>query len=104
VSFETTSAIGFFFLFFFFLALFRCLVFMYTVCGKRFTHSHVFQIEGRGRRRFSDFVWLYDEVLRNNLGYIVPPLPEASVFNKVCLVAFCSESCLLKTIKKDQQV
>ncbi len=39
--------------------------------------------EIRLRRRFADFQWLYDEVLRSSQGYLVPPLPEASVFNKL---------------------
>jgi hypothetical protein len=59
--------------------------------------------EFRLRRRFADFQWLYEEVLRSSQvrrearemdmswcsvpsfaqGYVVPPLPEASVFNKL---------------------
>lgn len=41
-----------------------------------------FSSEFNLRRRFADFQWLYDEILRNSPGYVVPPLPEATVFQK----------------------
>ena len=52
----------------------------YAVTGKSSLPG--FPQEINLRRRFADFQWLYEEVLRASLGYIVPPLPEASVFNK----------------------
>ena len=52
----------------------------YAVSGKSTLPG--FPQEINLRRRFADFQWLYEEVLRNSPGYIVPPLPEASVFNK----------------------
>lgn len=35
------------------------------------------------RRRFADFQWLFDELMRSHQGYIVPPLPDSSVLNKL---------------------
>ena len=33
-------------------------------------------------RRYSDFVWLYETLVNNNPGVIVPPLPEKSSFGR----------------------
>ena len=34
------------------------------------------------RRRFKDFVWLYDVLKAENAGYIIPPLPDKSLYGR----------------------
>lgn len=53
----------------------------YSVTGK--CKLPGFNSEIKVRRRFADFQWLYEELLRNCQGYVVPPLPEFSIFNKL---------------------
>lgn len=53
----------------------------YNVTGKCTLPG--FNAEIKVRRRFADFQWLYEELLRNCQGYVVPPLPEFSIFNKL---------------------
>jgi len=33
-------------------------------------------------RRFSDFVWLREQLAENNKGYLIPPLPEKAILNR----------------------
>ena len=37
-------------------------------------------------RRYSDFLWLFQEISDKYLGYIFPPLPEKSAFAKINLI------------------
>ena len=53
----------------------------YSVTGKSTLPG--FSPEIKVRRRFADFQWLYEELVRNCQGYVVPPMPEFSIFNKL---------------------
>eukprot|EP01117_Protostelium_nocturnum_P011715 TRINITY_DN4266_c0_g1_i1.p1 TRINITY_DN4266_c0_g1~~TRINITY_DN4266_c0_g1_i1.p1 ORF type:complete len:441 (-),score=188.19 TRINITY_DN4266_c0_g1_i1:62-1384(-) len=46
------------------------------------TLNHYKNSEFTTTRRFSDFVWLRDQLLENNPGYLIPPLPEKAIFNR----------------------
>ncbi|TXT16015.1 hypothetical protein VHUM_00518 [Vanrija humicola] len=54
---------------------------VYTVQTKT-TSPHYRRGEFSVLRRFSDFLWLYEQLLANNPGVFVPPVPDKHVFGR----------------------
>lgn len=54
---------------------------VYTV-RTRTSSPHFSKTEMTVLRRFSDFLWLYESLINNNPGVIVPPMPDKNTFGR----------------------
>lgn len=54
---------------------------VYTI-RTRTTSPHYRKSEFTALRRFSDFLWLFDSLITNNPGIIVPPVPDKHTFGR----------------------